>query len=179
MVYGRVYTLRTHQSPDIYIGSTIQTLSQRMTDHRRHYQKYLDGTFVYISSYEVLQHEDAYIELIFEGEFESKYALMKKEGEYIREMNCVNKNIPGRTDAEYREDHKEQINKWREENKQHLLNYSKEYHEKNREQILEKAKKTYECKCGSICRIAEKTKHERTKKHQAFIQCLSSEENFS
>jgi hypothetical protein len=179
MVYGRVYSIRSHQTTDIYIGSTTQILSKRMSDHRKDYKRYLNGQFAYVSSYKILQYEDAYIELEFEGEFESKYALMKKEGEYIREKECVNKNVAGRTDAEYRVDNKLQINKWREENKQYLLKYGKEYQEINREQILKKAKQTYECKCGSTCRIVDKTKHNRTQKHQKFIQSLSAEENSS
>ena len=61
MVYGRVYTIRSHQTDDIYIGSTTQTLSQRMTDHRKNYKQYLDKKRNYITSYEIVQYEDAYI----------------------------------------------------------------------------------------------------------------------
>jgi hypothetical protein len=107
MVFGRVYSIRSHQTSDIYIGSTTQILCKRLSDHRRTYKSYLNGICGYVSSYEILPYEDAYIELIFEGEFESKYALMKKEGEYIREMDCVNKVIPGRTKQEYRDEHKD------------------------------------------------------------------------
>ena len=109
MVYGRVYSIRSHQTTDIYIGSTTQILCKRMSDHRSNYKKYLNGTFDYVSSFEILQYKDCYIELLFEGEFESKNALDRKEGEYQREMNCVNKNIAGRTPKERYEENKEKL----------------------------------------------------------------------
>ena len=110
MVYGRVYTIRSHQTSDIYIGSTTQTLSMRMCKHRHDYKKYLNKTCHYITSFEIIKYDDAYIELLFEGDVESKDTLRKKEGEYIRNMECVNRCIAGRTDKEYTDEHKEQKN---------------------------------------------------------------------
>ena len=69
MVYGRVYSIRSHQTIDIYIGSTTQTLSQRLTDHKRYYT---NGHTNYITSLEILKYEDAYIELLFEGDLNLK-----------------------------------------------------------------------------------------------------------
>jgi HPt (histidine-containing phosphotransfer) domain-containing protein len=45
-------------------------------------------------------------------------------------------------------------------------------------QIRNKAKQKYTCNCGSICSIENKAKHERSQKHQAFIQSLSVAKNF-
>jgi len=213
MVYGRVYSIRSHQTDDIYIGSTIQTLSQRMTDHRADYKQYLNKNPRYVTSYEILQYNDAYIELLFEGEFESRNALDRKEGEYQRSMDCVNKRIEGRTKQEHYEDNKEEIlvknKQYYKENKPHILEQIKEYREKHHERLKiqkkkycedhpeeikarsaknyeknkEKEKKEkrtkYTCVCGSILCKGEKARHERSKKHQAFIQCLSSEESSS
>ena len=40
---------------------------------------------------------------------------------------CVNKNVPGRTDKEYRDSHKEQMNEYRDSHKEQLNEYQKEY----------------------------------------------------
>ena len=194
MVFGRVYTIRSHQTTDIYIGSTTQTLSQRMTDHRKNYKQYLDKKKNYITSYEIVQYEDAYIELLFEGEFESVNYLHRKEGEYQREMDCVNKMIAGRTHKEWREAHKphilERVKKYAVEHRDHILEYQQEWRKKNpdvnkqyvkdhREQINEKKRQKIKCECGStICKGAKLT-HIKSKKHQAFIQSLCSGENSS
>lgn len=47
--------------------------------------------------------------------------------------------------------------------------FIKKYYEKNRDSILEKAKEKYICDCGSYIRISDKSKHQRSKKHQNFI----------
>ena len=38
MVFGRVYAIRSHQSTELYIGSTTQALSMQMARHRRDYK---------------------------------------------------------------------------------------------------------------------------------------------
>jgi hypothetical protein len=140
MVFGRVYTIRSRQTNELYIGSTTQALSMRIAQHRRNYKGYLNKTQKYITSFKILQYNDAYIELLFEGEFESKDALQKREGEYIRSMECVNRCIAGRTKQEYRDENKEQIlernKKYYEDNKEQIIEHQKQYYEENKEQIL-------------------------------------------
>jgi hypothetical protein len=60
---------------------------------------------------------------------------------------------------EYRDKHKEEI----------IIKDRIKYH-KNKEQINKKKKETYECPCGSMCRKSDKTRHEKTKKHQLFTE---------
>ena len=95
---------------------------------------------------------------------------------FIREFGTLNTRIAGRThqeyDREYHRDNREQelarLKEYRQNNREQV----KEYHEANRERISERRKTPYSCACGSTCRVAEKTRHERTKKHQAFITNL-------
>jgi hypothetical protein len=189
MVYGRVYSLRSHQTSDIYIGSTTESLSRRIAQHRSDYKRFsTEKKGNYVSSYEIIKYEDAYIELIFEGEFESKNALHRKEGECIREMNCVNKRIEGRTKQEYAKDNKEYISQykkqWREEHIEERTEYlqkyraehkveEKQYREEHKDELAKKRKERnkikYECSCGSICSISGKAEHERSQKHQTFL----------
>jgi len=162
MIIGRVYSIRSHQTTDIYIGSTTQALSMRMSGHRKDYKCYLNKTRHYISSFDILKYEDAYIEIIFEGEFENKNSLSRKEGEYIRELPCINKRIEGRTHKEYYEDNKERLNEKKKEyneinrekiakahhdywikNKEIFHEKSKAYREQNKEVIKEKSKEYF------------------------------------
>ena len=144
MVFGRIYSIRSHQTTELYIGSTTQALSMRLSGHRRHYKKYLNTTFHYVTSFKILQYNDAYIELLFEREFESKDALQQKEGEYIRDMECVNKQIAGRTKKEYYEDNKDVLA----ENKKEYIKQNKAlvserkhtYYESNKKELNERSK---------------------------------------
>jgi len=94
---GKIYCIRSHQTDDIYIGSTIKKLSSRMTHHRHHFKKKHN----YITSYELMKYEDDYIELLEAFPCNNVEELRKKEGEYIRNTNCVNKQIAGRCSEEY------------------------------------------------------------------------------
>ena len=123
---GKIYALRSFQTDDIYIGSTIQSLTSRMWKHQNDFKRWKDGKFCYMTSYEILKYDDCYIELICECPCETKEQLNKKEGETIRAMNCVNKVIPCRTDREYYQD-----------NREHLLEQKREYAIENKEEIAE------------------------------------------
>jgi hypothetical protein len=98
----------------------------------------------------------------------------------------------------YRDEHKEQIkinNKdYYNENKEQVLMGQKMYYEENKTQIAEKnkiryelnkdkileykrmhGKRPYNCDCGSICRISEKSRHFKSLKHQNYIKSLTVE----
>ena len=61
----KIYAIRSAQTDDIYIGSTIQPLlCKRMAGHRAAYKYHFSGIGEYVSSYKILQLGDAYIELL-------------------------------------------------------------------------------------------------------------------
>jgi len=146
---GKIYTIRSHQTDQIYIGSTTQPLSKRLYEHRKKYKKYITGEHYYISSFDILQYEDAYIELLEEYPCENKMMLEKREGELMRDNNCVNKYIAGRTRKEYYQDNKDKIKEYTEENKDKINEYKKKYREENKDKIKEHNKK-YKDKCKII-----------------------------
>ena len=59
--------------------------------------------------------------------------LKKRKGEHIKNNECVNKLVAGRTPKEYYEDNKDKI-------KEH----EKEYREQNKNKLKEKKKKEYQ-----------------------------------
>jgi type II secretory pathway component HofQ len=81
-----------------------------------------------MSSFEILEYEDAYIELIELIEYNDKSELTAREGHYIRTMDCVNIRIEGRTKKEKDKD-------YRENNKETLIIKAKQYRIDNKEKI--------------------------------------------
>ena len=53
--------------------------------------------------------------------------------------------------------------------KETIVEKQKQYYEKSKGEILEKANQNYTCECGGKYSRAHKTHHEKTKKHQSFI----------
>ena len=171
---GRIYIIRSKQTDKVYIGSTVQSLNKRFRLH-----KIQDCT-----SQEILKYSDAEIILLECYECENKEQLKNREGEYIRQYNCVNKNIAGRTRKEWIEDNKEyfkeyyQENKeklnekkkeYREKNKEAIAEHNKEYRQKNREIIAEKANEKFTCECGGKYTHSNKARHFKTEMHLEFL----------
>jgi len=94
---GQIYAIRSQHTPKVYIGSTCQSLRKRFNTHRGAYAHHLRGEGRVCSSFEILKYYDANIELIEVYPCASKSELLVREGHYIRTLDCVNSNIPGRT----------------------------------------------------------------------------------
>ena len=229
----KIYSIRNTEDDDIYVGSTTQPLSKRMSKHRCDVKGYKQNRKLYAKMNE-LGIDSFYIELIEEYPCDNVEQLRKREGHFIRLMGTLNSLVAGQTDKEYKENskerlseakkiyyqrHKEQLNayhkEWykenkeaqaeknkvyREQNKDEIRQRKKEYHAKHKSEIQTKAREYYTakresvleavkqyrdnnkevirerksvamtCECGSCFRKNDKAKHERTQKHQNWLQ---------
>ena len=76
-----VYCIKSPSTEKVYYGSTFQPyLSNRLAGHRKDYKKYLAGKGGYVSSFEILQHPDHYIELVLDQTEVTKAELRRLEG---------------------------------------------------------------------------------------------------
>jgi len=91
--------------------------------------------------------DNCFIELLEAKACNSKDELKQLEGEYIRNLICVNKRVENRN-------HKESVQNYRINNREKYLEQCKQYHENNKEaskqyyqvnkeQIIEKSKQHY------------------------------------
>ena len=84
---GKIYGIRSVSNPDLlYVGSTTDQLSKRLYQHKNKSNK--------STSKQIIDLGDAYIELIENYACNSKEELLKREGEIMRSMECVNKCNP-------------------------------------------------------------------------------------
>ena len=130
---SKIYTIRSHQTDKIYIGSTVNELRIRLSQHKSHYKTKSRSC----SSFEIIKYDDCYIELYEKYPCNDKYELRKREGEIIRSLDCVNKYIAGRTPKEYKKDYKK-------ENRNKYLKQKKEFYQKHKDKINIKAKEYYQ-----------------------------------
>jgi hypothetical protein len=163
---GKIYTIRSYQTDQLYIGSTTQPLSKRLYKHVSDYKRYLKGEKNFITSFEIIKFDDAYIELLEEYPCENKMMLQKREGELIRINTCVNKVIPCRTLNEWKEENKDKIKEqqkeYREQNKDINKEYNKEYRKQNEDKIKEQQKEYYE-QNKEYCKDKQKEYYEQNK----------------
>jgi len=121
---GKIYKLWSPELPEdmIYIGSTVNELYKRLCQHKKPSNK-SSSSYIFFSANNVK------IELIENYPCKDKNELTRREGEWIRKLKCINKVVAGRTKEE-----------WCEDNKELLVQKSKEYYNKNSDKIKEQHK---------------------------------------
>jgi len=172
---GKIYTIRAPETDKYYIGSTAQSLAKRFYDHKKNYKRYQNGKTYYITSYDILELEGAYIELLELYPCNSKNELERREGQLIRENreNCVNKHIAGRTIKEWVEDNKKHLKEYHCEyhaaNKEQRNAKMREYHAANKETIKARQSEKINCECGASVSRRNIAQHRTSKKHQKLM----------
>ena len=176
---GKIYKIWSFNSDKIYIGSTIQALSERLRGHERCLKHYKKTGKKYCGSYIILENEHYDIELIEYCPCKTKDELYRREGELQREMNCVNQLIAGRTKKEHYEDNKEEISKknkeYREKNPDIIIKNRKKYYEKNIDKIKERKKIRIICECGQDIAKVKKARHIKSLLH---INLMEEKKNY-
>jgi len=188
---------------DIYIGSTI-SLTTRCLSHMRntinkthkiYHRKFY--TFIRDSG----GYENWEMQVIKQFKCETRKELLKEEQKYIDELKpSLNTGTAFTTE----EEKEKQVKKWYQDNKEKLIKKSRKWHQdnkekqnakakiyrqdnkekmkelnykwyqENKERQKEKAKVSYNCECGSIINKCVKARHNRTEKHQAYLNNLST-----
>mgnify|MGYP006307687783 CR=1 FL=1 len=170
-----------------YIGSTYNTLKKRMSSHVECYNSYRSGkcgrTTVY-NMFDEFGVINCKIELIENYPCNNRDELNAREGYWQKQTECVNKVIVGRTNKEYHEQHKEELNRrrmiyarnhveqenaskaeWAKNNPEKVKEAVKRNNAKRRTYLLEKV----ECECGCKVTRVGLIKHCKTKKHDKIL----------
>jgi len=88
----KIYKIISPSTPSVYVGSTKEQLSRRFNGHKKSYRHYQEGRRANMSSFDILKHGDAKIELVKEVDEADR-----DEEEYKVQQNtqhCINKYDP-------------------------------------------------------------------------------------
>ena len=184
---AKIYCILNTLDDDVYVGSTCQTLTQRMTKHRYNTKSRPDAMKI-TQKMKEQGIEHFYMELLEEYPCNNKDELMKKEGEWINKIATVNEKIMGRTKAEY-------AKQWREKNREQYLATRREHRKNNidklreqdnalykqktveeRQALYEKVKEwkstKHVCECGRTYTNTHKAEHIKSKFHQNYLTTM-------
>ena len=129
---GKIYKIQCDTTGLVYIGSTTQAISQRMSNHISTFK----GGYSLCSSQCVLQKNNYRYSLIEEYPCESREQLNMREQYHIENNDCVNKCRAFSSEDEK----KQQIMQWREDNRDALLKGKREYYNKNKQKWIDNSR---------------------------------------
>lgn len=123
---GKIYRICAPGCEQVYIGSTTREIRRRFQIHKSAFRHYTDER-KYYSSFEILKHDGAKIELIEDFPCSSRRELERREGEIIKAtQNVINRNLAGRTKEQYQFDMKEHISQ---KNREYFATHKKQANE--------------------------------------------------
>ena len=96
---GRLYRISAPGYEHVYVGSTKSTLAARLGRHRCDHRGFLKGKYHYVSSFDVLAHPGATIDLLEETEFHDMQQFREREAYWIQRLPSCNRATPGRSNS--------------------------------------------------------------------------------
>jgi len=141
---GKIYKIVDNTNDNIYIGSTCDSLKNRLSKHKASYKSFLKGLINNIKSFDIMKNNNYKIELLENCDIKTKQELLQRERYYIENNECLNKIVPGRN--------------------------KKEYYDVNKDKINIKRNQMIDCECGRKYTIRNKARHLKSTKHQEFIK---------
>ena len=175
---GKIYKIEDVGGNLCYIGSTTKLyLSHRMATHRGDYKKWLAGKHTKLTAMDIFEKygvKNCKIVLIELYPCDTKDELHKREAHYITNTECVNKQIPGRTLAQYYQDNKERIQKEHNEYYARTKDAKKIYEEKNKERIKARTSEVVDCECGNTFIRGHKSYHMKSNTHKNALETINN-----
>lgn len=124
---GKIYKIINDATDKIYIGSTIQPLSKRLSQHKHKKS---------CCSRELLELGNCKIILIENFKCDNKEQLTAREQYWIdNSSNCINKNMKANVLIKYKDNPKEYM-KQKRKNSEKRIAYRKEYYQKMKQNKL-------------------------------------------
>jgi len=157
---GKIYKIVNDLNDEIYVGSTVNTLSQRMAHHKYDFERYPDRKIYKFIRDIGGDWSHCKIILIEDYPCERKEQLLQREQYYKKIATLNNYNCFG-----FDKKRKKKYNKeYREANKDKIKEYKEKYYESN------KGAKINICICGKEYTKWNKSQHEKTKYHKKYIK---------
>ena len=166
MGFGIAYSITCNETGEVYVGTTILGLNQRISSHVCLCNRYDRGEAVSnCSSFDIIRRGNYKITVLEHLEFTHKSELHQRERHFIAELGAINtmrrpnitKEEKNDTVKEYRHSETGKANKaksdkkYREgEQREELLAKKREYHHANKEAISEKSKEYREANAEAI-----------------------------
>jgi hypothetical protein len=163
---GNIYRIICLPNPDIqYVGSTFNELRHRWQNHIKHYEEYHlihhkkkgISIFKYFDEYGIDNFKIVLIKkyLVYQEHDKDRKHLEAYEQLWINKIKCINEKNPFCL------------------NRMSKMLYTASHRTEKKQYDKERRTKKFDCECGAKeLSYAHKREHEKTKKHQAYLNSL-------
>ena len=167
---GMIYRIVCNITGDVYIGSSVQTCAQRLSQHKSKYKIWLDNNKEYITVFKIIAKDDYKIVLVETYPCKNNDELHSREQHWIEQTECVNKIRAHTTEEQLKCFNTQWSKTWYENNKEYVKECGNKYRQKNSERISERNKQVITCECGKEITQSSKTRHNKSQQHINFTQ---------
>lgn len=181
-----IYKIYDNTNGNVYYGSTYNLLRVRMQQHKS--DALNDKRCV---SKQIILNGNYSYSMVEPYPCNSRQELRTRERYWIENFDCVNKNVPGRTSKEWRQDNHEhcktKYTQWKQNNQERYKEYNREYQNankeyfkryfveyqaKNKEEISKKRSSKTVCECGTEISKRNIAAHRKTPKHVTLLALI-------
>jgi hypothetical protein len=149
---AKIYAIKSYQTDKYYIGSTIHSLTKRLSSHKMHKKNYDLNNLKKLASFDILQYDDYYIELLENYSCNNRNELEAREKELI----LLHRNNV--------------VNKYKINDAIDIKMYMKEYRERDNN----KYKTSINCECGGRYTISNIKMHIVSNLHLNYKKSLNN-----
>ena len=168
---GKIYKIIDTGYTKCYIGSTVESLSTRMSHHRATFKTISHSSCSSVLLFKEFGLENCKIELIENFPCNNREELHAREGYHIQQTECINKATPGLNTKNWKKEYDKQIY---EAKKDKILENKKQYYINNKEELLKKKKMRIICECGCETSVGDKLIHMKSVKHKNLMEIKSN-----
>ena len=166
-----IYKIYDNTNGDTYYGSTCNELRFRIKSHKSNARA--ESTARPCKSKSIILNDDWIYSVVEKFPCETKHELHTRERYWIENNNCVNKQIPTKTQKEYdderyannKEEEQKRARDYYNNHKEEQSARSKQYGAENRAWIQEKRAVLVQCDCGMMVQKYYLPKHKTTTNH--------------
>ena len=157
---GIIYKITNNLYNETYYGSTIQTLKERINEHKRHFNQFLDDKTQWCQSFQIIMDGNYKVEKIEDYPCNSLRELQQREDYYIVNYENINHRRAHNTLEEKKAKKKKSSKIWNTKNRDE----KNDKYKNNLKAVNERGSQIVKCpKCDKSIRYDSIYRHKKTK----------------
>jgi len=174
--FSKTIIYKISKDDDFYVGSTTDFATRK--SHHKSVSNNVNTKDYNLKIYQTIRDKGGWntwemTPLEEYVECQNKIQARIREDEWRVKLNAsLNMKRAYLSKEEHDKRHREESKIFYQNHKDKILIYRAQFYQEHADEINAKRAVKFECGCGSICRISDKARHKKSKKHQKYLATL-------